>query len=51
MHTHFASATHITATFLGVLLAGTAWRTIWSHGLRSKNPLIAGLSRAAMVQY
>src|SRR2546421_1047827 len=26
MHTHFGSATHLGATFLGVLIAGTAWR-------------------------
>lgn len=51
MHTHWASATHIGATFLGVLLSGTLWRIAWSHGLRSRNPHIAGLSRAAMVQY
>lgn len=50
-HTHFGSATNIAAAFLGVLFAGTLWRLAAAHGLRSKSPLIRGLSRAAFVQY
>jgi len=51
VHTHFGSATNTVAAFLGVVLVGTFWRIGWSHGLRSNNPIIAGLARAAMVQY
>jgi hypothetical protein len=50
-HTHFASATHIFATFLGVLVAGTFWRIGWFHALGSKRPLIRRLARAALVQF
>jgi len=50
-HTHFGSATHIAATFLGVLFAGTVWRLGWSRGLNSKRPFIRGLARAAFVQF
>lgn len=50
-HTHFGSATHVAATFLGVLAAGTFWRIAAFHGLRSSRPLIRGLSRMALFQY
>lgn len=50
-HTHFGSATHIGATFLGVLFAGTVWRLGWSRGLTSKRPWVRGLARAAFVQF
>jgi hypothetical protein len=50
-HTHFGSATHIVATFLGVLFAGTVWRLGWARGLKSKSALIRGLARAAFVQF
>ncbi len=50
MHTHFASATAFTATVLYVLLGLTAWRLVWMHGLGSRNPTVAGISRAAMFQ-
>lgn len=50
MHTHFASATTFIATTLYVLLGLTLWRLVWMHGLTSRNPTIAGLSRAAMFQ-
>lgn len=51
MHTHFGSATHLLATFLGVLIAGTFWRLFWMHGLTSKNGHVQGLSRAALSQF
>jgi hypothetical protein len=51
MHTHFASATHLASTFLGVLLVGTLWRLAAMHGLLSRNAHVRGLSRAAMTQY
>jgi hypothetical protein len=50
-HTHFGSATHIAATFLGVLFAGTVWRLAWGRGLTAKSPLVRGLARAAFVQF
>ncbi len=50
-HTHFGSATHIAATFLGVLFAGTVWRLAAAHGLKAKSPTVRGLARAAFVQY
>jgi hypothetical protein len=50
-HTHFGSATHIAATFLGVLFAGTVWRLAAFHGLRSNRPLIRGWARMALFQY
>lgn len=50
-HTHFGSATHVAATFLGVLAAGTLWRIAAFHGLRSSRPLIRGLARMALFQY
>lgn len=50
MHTHFASATAFFATVLYVLLGLTLWKLVWMHGLTSRNPTIAGLSRAAMFQ-
>jgi hypothetical protein len=51
MHTHFGSATLGLAAFLSVLLFGTLWRLVWFHGVTSKNPTIAGLARAALVQF
>lgn len=55
MHTHFGSATHLAATFLGVLIAGTFWRIanlrILSYATRRKSKVLAGLSRAALGQY
>jgi hypothetical protein len=51
MHTHFGSGTHILATFLGVVIAGTFWRLSWLHGLGSRNPHIRGLARAALTQF
>lgn len=51
MHTHFGSATLGAAAFLSVLLFGTLWRLIWFHGVRSSNPWVAGVSRAALVQF
>lgn len=50
MHTHFASATTFLATTLYVLLGLTLWRLAWSYGLTSRNPTVAGISRAAMFQ-
>lgn len=51
MHTHFGSATHLFATFLGVLVAGSFWRLAWMHGLKSRNQHVAGLARAAFFQF
>jgi hypothetical protein len=51
MHTHFGSATHLGATFLGVLLAGTFWRLAWMHLMAVQNPTIQGLAKAALAQY
>lgn len=50
-HTHFGSATHVAATFLGVVMAGTLWRIAAFHGLRSRSPFVRGLARMALVQY
>lgn len=50
MHTHFGSATAFVATILYVLLGLTLWRLIWSYGLTSRNPTVAGIARAAMFQ-
>lgn len=51
MHTHFGSATHLAATFLGVLVAGSLWRVAWMHGLNARNEHVRGLARAALSQY
>lgn len=55
MHTHFASATHLLATFLGVLVAGTFWRISWMHvlaaGTKRNMRILSGLARAALAQY
>lgn len=51
MHTHFGSATHLAATFLGVLLAGTLWRLSWLHALRSPRRWLRELAKAALFQY
>jgi hypothetical protein len=51
MHTHFGSATHLAATFLGVLIAGTFWRLGALHLMSSKNLHVQGLAKAALVQF
>ena len=55
MHTHFGSATHLLATFIGVLLVGTFWRVGWLHlmrlGVVKNSRLLSGLGRAALAQY
>ena len=55
MHTHFGSATHLAATFIGVLIAGTFWRLAWlralSWGTTNKSQVVSGLSRAALAQF
>lgn len=55
MHTHFGSATHLGATFLGVLIAGTFWRLGWMHlmafGGKRNLKFVSGISRAALAQY
>lgn len=51
MHTHYGSATHLTSTFLGVLIVGGFWRLAWMHGLTARSPLIRGLARSALFQY
>lgn len=55
MHTHFASATHLAATLLSVLIAGTFWRLGWMHvlaaGTKRNMRFLSGLARAALAQY
>jgi hypothetical protein len=55
MHTHFGSATHLAATFLGVVIAGTFWRLAWMHTMRFaiKRNLrwLGAMARAALFQY
>ena len=55
MHTHFGSATHLLATFLGVLVAGTFWRLAWMHALafsvKRNLGVLGGLARAALAQF
>jgi len=51
MHTHFGSATLGAAAFLSVLLFGTLWRLAWFHGVNNRSPWVAGISRAALVQF
>lgn len=55
MHTHFGSATNMVATLLNVLIAGTFWRLAWCHalaiGMKRNMSFLAGLARAALVQY
>lgn len=51
MHTHFGSATFGFAAFISVLLFGTIWRLVAAHGVNARSPLLAGLSRAALVQF
>lgn len=54
-HTHFGSATHLAATFLGVLVAGTFWRLAWLHvlqwGKKSSNKHAEGFAKAALLQF
>lgn len=55
MHTHFGSATHLAATFIGVLIAGTFWRLgachVMSFAAKRNMKILGGLARAALVQY
>jgi hypothetical protein len=55
MHTHFGSATHLGATFLPILLAGTAWKLGWMHvlsmGMKRGSKHVQGFARAALFQY
>lgn len=55
MHTHFGSATHLGATFLGVLIAGSVWRVGWLHALamgrKNGNEHVQGIAKAALFQY
>jgi hypothetical protein len=51
MHTHFGSITHLGATFLGVLVAGTFWRLAALHAIASGNPTLVGLGKAALAQF
>lgn len=55
MHTHFGSATHLAATFVGVLIAGTFWRLAWMHvlaaGFTKSSRVLSGLAKAALAQY
>jgi hypothetical protein len=55
VHTHFGSATHLGATFLGVLLAGTFWKLSWmhvlSHGVKRGSKTVQGFARAALFQF
>lgn len=55
MHTHFGSATHLAATFIGVLIAGTFWRLAWlrvlSWSTKNNSQVVSGLSRSALAQY
>jgi hypothetical protein len=51
MHTHFGSATHLAATFLGVLIAGTFWRMGWMTAMSVNNKHVQGLAKAALAQY
>jgi len=55
VHTHFASATHLLATFLGVVIAGTFWRLFWMHtmafGSKRGSRVLQGLSKAALAQF
>jgi len=50
-HTHFASATHMVSSFLGVLFVGTVWRLGCAHGVTSRSRWIRGLARAGFLQY
>jgi hypothetical protein len=51
MHTHFGSATHLAATFLGVLLVGTLWRLLGMHALISSSRTLQGIGKAMLTQY
>lgn len=55
MHTHFGSATHLLATLLGVLVAGTFWRLFWMHvllhGTNNGSAIEQGLAKAALAQF
>lgn len=50
MHAHFGSATNLLGTILEVLLGLTLLRLVAYHGAASRSPLVAGLSRALLVQ-
>lgn len=55
MHTHFGSATHLAATFLGVLVAGTLWRIGWlrilASGAAKNSKSLQGIAKAALFQF
>lgn len=51
MHTHFGSATHLAATFLGVALVGSFWRLLALHAMKSRIRTVAGIGRAMLFQY
>lgn len=51
MHTHFGSATHLLATFLGVLIVGTFWRLAWAHVSLIPNRHAQGFARTALSQF
>lgn len=50
-HTHFGSATHLAASFLGIAMFGTLWRLSALHALKSSRPFLRGLGRAMLFQY
>ena len=50
MHTHIGALLAIPA-FLSVLLAGTLWRLIAGHLVRSKNPMAQRVGGVMAVQY
>lgn len=55
MHSHFGSATHLGATFLGVLIAGTFWHIAWlrvgAAGAARNNQTMQKAAQAALFQY
>lgn len=51
MHTHFGSATHLAATFLGVLVAGTFWRVGALTLVSSRNPTLANVGKGMLIQF
>lgn len=51
MHTHFASGTQAVASFLPIVILGTAWRLTWLHVGRSKSSFWRSIAGAALFQY
>lgn len=51
MHTHFGSATHLAATFLGVVVIGTFWRLSGMTLMSVPNRHVQGIGRAMLVQF